>query len=92
VGIPQYGASTGGGGGKGGFFGGGGGGGGGGEGDPMKGFTYLFAFLLFGALAARARPPASASRSPNLCCLNCHLPPADVRVGARVYVCPQAAA
>jgi len=42
--IPQYGAGGGGGGGG----RGGGGGGGGYGGDPMKGFSYLFAFLVFG--------------------------------------------
>ncbi|KAG7671917.1 hypothetical protein Ndes2526B_g07153 [Nannochloris sp. 'desiccata'] len=46
VGIPEYGdgGNNGGRGGR-----GGGGRGGGGGGDPMKGFTYLFAILLFGA-------------------------------------------
>lgn len=45
VGIPEYGdgGNNGGRGGR-----GGGGRGGGGGGDPMKGFTYLFAILLFG--------------------------------------------
>lgn len=43
VGIPEYGD----GGNNGGWGRGGGGGGGGGGGDPMKGFTYLFALLLF---------------------------------------------
>ena len=46
--IPQYGAD----GGDGGNGGRGGGGGGGGGGDPMKGFTYLFALILFGKIGS----------------------------------------
>ena len=48
MGIPVYGAGDGNGGGSGGR-GGGSGGGRGGGGDPMKGFTYLFALILFAA-------------------------------------------
>lgn len=49
--IPQYGAGDGGNSNGGGGWGGWGGGGDGG--DPMKGFTYLFAALVFGMLAKR---------------------------------------
>ena len=61
---PQYGFTGGPPGGRGGWGGGGGGGGGsgGGDGDPMKGFTYLFAFAIFGSgLGAYIRKGSTTS-------------------------------
>lgn len=52
--IPQYGAGDGGNSKGGGGWGGGGRGGNDGDGDPMKGFTYLFAALVFGMLNTKS--------------------------------------